>query len=311
MAVFDQEIEMFKREVSCAALLEQVAETWKLDKQESTRHALKYRRGAGKIIIVNHDQRGWWDPLSSAKGDVFSLVQHLDSSLNFGQVRQLLRLFVGVAPIFPRTKPGATDQTDRPAPATRWTNRRPLKPGSPGWRYLNIERGLPASILIHAASVDAVREGFRGSVWFGHRQNGVVSHVEVRGPIFKGSLRGGTKALFSLAAAGKHAVTRLAVTEAPIDALSLAAIEGLQLGTLYAATGGGMGAGTVAAIQDILEGMSTRGSGELASATDADPTGDAYAERHADLARGTGITFLRLRPTSGTDWNDVLKGQGA
>ena len=221
---------------------------------------------------MNHDQRGWWDPLSSAKGDVFSLVQHLDSSLNFGQVRQLLRLFVGVTPIFPRTKPGATDQTDRPAPATWWTNRRPLKPGSPSWRYLNTERGLPASILIHAASVDAVREGFRGSVWFGHRQNEVVSHVEVRGPIFKGSLRGGTKALFRLAAAG-----------------------------------GGMGAGTVAAIQDILEGMSTRGSGELASATDADPTENAYAERHAELARGTGITFLRLRPTSGTDWNDVLK----
>jgi len=26
-------------------------------------------------VIVNHDGRGWWDPASEAKGDIFSLVQ--------------------------------------------------------------------------------------------------------------------------------------------------------------------------------------------------------------------------------------------
>jgi hypothetical protein len=42
-------------------------------------------------VIVNHDGRGWWDPLSSTKGDIFDLVQFLDPSLNFGQVRKRLR----------------------------------------------------------------------------------------------------------------------------------------------------------------------------------------------------------------------------
>jgi hypothetical protein len=63
-----------------------------------TRRALKHRRGEGEIPIIDHDGRGWWDPLSPVKGDVFSLVQHFDPSLNFGQVLQVLRRFVGLSP---------------------------------------------------------------------------------------------------------------------------------------------------------------------------------------------------------------------
>jgi hypothetical protein len=82
MRIGDAELDLFRREVSCAALLECWPAGWRLDRRESTRRALKYRRGAGEILIINHDGHGWWDPLSSAKGDVFDLVQHLDP--NFG-----------------------------------------------------------------------------------------------------------------------------------------------------------------------------------------------------------------------------------
>ncbi len=85
-----------------------------------------------------------------------------------------------------------------------------------------------------------MRDGAYGSAWFAHRDEaGQVCHVEVRGPDFKGSLRGGTKTLFRLA--GGPSPTRLAVLEAPIDALSLAAIENVRRDTIYVATGGGMG----------------------------------------------------------------------
>ena len=54
------------------------------------------------IVIVNHDGRGWWDPLSEAKGDIFSLVQHLEPGLNFAKARHMLRGLVGgIAPTFP------------------------------------------------------------------------------------------------------------------------------------------------------------------------------------------------------------------
>ena len=52
----------------------------------------------GEIVIVNHGGRGWWDPLSEAKGDVFTLVQYLDPSLTFAGACRVLRGFAGITP---------------------------------------------------------------------------------------------------------------------------------------------------------------------------------------------------------------------
>ena len=73
MSEQDAEIQYLKASLSCAVLLERLPPVWRLDHAESTRRCLKYRRGADEIVIVNHDGRGWWDPLSEAKGDIFSL----------------------------------------------------------------------------------------------------------------------------------------------------------------------------------------------------------------------------------------------
>jgi hypothetical protein len=123
MQAEDAELEQFRRGVNCAALLEGWAPSWRLDRKESTRRALKYRREAGEVLIVNHDGRGWWDPQSTAKGDIFDLVQYLDPNLNFGQVRRELRRFVGVAPTFPQALSGADCRTldDAAPPAARVT----------------------------------------------------------------------------------------------------------------------------------------------------------------------------------------------
>ena len=139
----DAELDLFRRGVSCAALLERWPAGWRLDRRESTRRALKYRRGEGEILIINHDGHGWWDPQSAAKGDVFDLVQHLDPSLNFGQVRKELRRLIGVAPAFPEAlRPSLSDVSDRPV-AERWKRRPKLRPGSPAWSYL--QRAAPHS----------------------------------------------------------------------------------------------------------------------------------------------------------------------
>ena len=96
------------------------------------------------------------------------------------------------------------------------------------------------------------------------------------------------------------------ITEAPIDTLSVAAIEGIRADTLYAATGGGMGPGTVQAIERLLGQMAQCPDALLASATDANHAGERYAARHAELAAAAGIAFERLAPPLGADWNDVL-----
>jgi hypothetical protein len=95
-------------------------------------------------------------------------------------------------------------------------------------------------------------EGPGGSAWFPHLDgHGVVAHVDVRGPTYKGSLTGGAKSLFRLPPKGPS-LPRLVLAEAAIDALSVAAIESLRKDTLYIATGGGMGPGTIAALEEAL-----------------------------------------------------------
>ena len=196
----DTGLQLLRASVNCVAVLERTSCGWKLDMRQSTRRALKYRRREGEILIINHDGRGWWDPLSRAKGDVFDLVRHLDPSLNFGQVRQVLWRLLGEAPSFQ----GAPREEKSSAPtepiAERWSRRPRLRRGSATWRYLTDQRALTAAVIEHAAGQDAIREGHYGSAWFAHRDAGVISHVEIRGPDYKGSLRGGRKTLFRVLA---------------------------------------------------------------------------------------------------------------
>ena len=302
----DTELDLFRAQVNCAAVLENMGQPWRLDKDGSTKRAMKYRRAQGEILIVTHDGRGWWDPNSEAKGDIFTLVQHLDPSLNFGHVRQVLRKFVGITPRYePAERARKGQGADRPV-AERWAGRARLRAGCPAWRYLLEQRHLPADILFAAGEQDIIRDGAYGSAWFAHCSQGRVTHVEIRGPEFKGSLKGGDKTLF-LFRRGLVPVTRLVIAEAPIDALSIATLEGKRPESLYAATGGGMGPGTLAALEAICADLGPCPNTIVESAADANRPGDSFAERHAEIARAAGVAFRRLRPPDDLDWNDVLK----
>jgi hypothetical protein len=313
MSEQDVEIERLKAEVNCAALLERLPPVWRLDHAESTRRSLKYRRGGGEIIIVNHDGRGWWDPLSEAKGDIFTLVQHLDPGLNFGEARRMLRGFVGIVPAFPAALRARRTRASPLPVAARWERRRRLSRGSPAWRYLTEQRGLPEAILLSARAADAVREGPRGSAWFAHRDGtGLLTGIEMRGADYRNFSAGGDKTLFRLPGfrlpGGPGPLTRVAVCEAAIDALSLAAIERSRSDTLYAATAGGMGPETVVALRRLLQVLSSDPAGILIAATDADTAGRRHALRLAALATEAAVRFAAILPPDGlNDWNDALR----
>ena len=84
--------------VDCRTVLEHAG--WRLDRRESTRRAAKYRAGPGRIIIVTHEGRGWFDPLAEgAKGDVIGLAKYI-WSCDLGQACQRLRPLAGFAPSF-------------------------------------------------------------------------------------------------------------------------------------------------------------------------------------------------------------------
>ncbi|VFU16576.1 DUF3991 domain-containing protein [Methylocella tundrae] len=165
--------------------MERTPPPWRLDRQESTKTCLKYRRGKGEILIVSHGGRGWWDPTSDARGDVFDLVQRFDPSLNFGHVREILRAFAGLSPSFPLAERRREKSATSVTVAERYARRPRLRRRSAVWRYLAIERRLLQAVLDAAARADVLREGPHGSAWFAHRGgDSVVTHVDVRGPTY-------------------------------------------------------------------------------------------------------------------------------
>lgn len=168
------ELATLRERVRCELVLER--EGYRLDKEATAQRSaknLKFRRGEGEIIIVNHGGKGWWDPTNpdrSARGDVIKLVQHLKPGLNLGHVRRELRNLIGLEPSYEvkeRIKPSSTDANQKRDPAWMWEHRNPPQQGSAAWRYLSEERGLPDRILDAAAKQNLLREGPNGTAWFG------------------------------------------------------------------------------------------------------------------------------------------------
>ena len=289
-------IEELREKVSCAIVLEQAG--FSIDQRQSTRRAMKYRRG-DEIVIVTHEGRGWFDPRGEGKGDVFALAAYLDH-LDFRGSVDRVGALVGLSPAFSN----ALSTQARPRPPApldeRWLRRSTLRPGSAAWRYLAETRCLPAGTLRKALTGESLREGPHGSVWAAHRDDiGSIVGWEERGPNWRGFASGGAKSLFALGDADAH---RLCVTEAAIDALSLSALEGSPERTLYLSTGGGWSPRT----EETLLRLIARPGALLVAATDANDQGDAFAERLRRLADHAGRDWFRLRPPL-EDWNDVLK----
>ena len=293
-------IEDLRERVSCTAVLARAS--FALDRRESTRRALKFRR-ADDIVIVVHEGRGWWDPLSEAKGDVFLLVRHLER-LKFPEAVERVRELAGLPEpdiVFACPRRRGTQDVDIGA---RWAAKRLLSPKSSGWLYLATDRAIPPVILAAATAQGLLRQGPPGSAWMRHAEpGGAVVGWEERGATWRGFATGGQKMLFCF---GAEDASRICVTEAAIDALSLAAIEAdvavdlVKPDTLYVSTGGGWSPATETALRALAPGRN------LIAATDRDGQGEAYAARLGVLAAEVGATFARRRPI-GADWNEDVR----
>jgi hypothetical protein len=295
------DLENLKEKVACATLLGKAG--FAVDTKESTRRAVKWRRAA-EIIIVTHDGRGWFDPLSEAKGDIFSLVTHLEGG-DFADAIATVADLVGHDAVISNWTPPLPLRALPQDISARWNSRRAPWRGSATGTYLSLERSLPWTILQVAIAQNCLREGPYGSMWAAHTDDaGIVTGWEERGREWRGFASGGSKVLFRL---GSQNATRLCVVEAAIDAMSLAAIEGLREGTLYLSTGGGWSPTTDAA----LRALGSRSNAHLLAATDANVQGDTFADRLRQLAEEVGCGWQRLRPKvdhqNADDWNAMLQ----
>ena len=294
----DDELTELRARVDCRAVLERAG--WTLDERESTRGAAKYRHGVGRIVIVTHEGRGWFDPVNGGKGDVLALAQLVWGG-TLGHARKSLRPLAGLASAAP-AKPAAGEAEPRQVAAI-WDRAALPRPGSQAWRYLARERGLLADTIERGLAHSVLREGIYGTIWAAHQAAaGELTGWEMRGPNYKGFSKGGRKRLFRI---GATAPDRVAVTESAIDALSLAMIEDWRGGTLYVSTGGGWGVEA----GELLATM-VGGTAQLVIATDRGTGGELMALRLASLAGEWGVVAERLCPDA-HDWNDQVRGGAA
>ncbi len=136
-------------------------------------------------------------------------------------------------------------------------------------------------------------------MWAAHTDSSdTVTGWEERGPSWRGFATGGAKELFRL---GASDCTRVCVTEAAVDAMSLAALEELRDDTLYVSTGGGWAPAT----EDAIRALARRAKVLLVAATDNNRQGEVYAGRIRAIAEETGSRFARSRPRA-DDWNEDL-----
>lgn len=290
------DIEELRARVGCAALLEY--DGFAIDRKESTRRAVKFRRD-DDIIIVIHDDRGWFDARSDAKGDVFALAGYLHG-FGFAEALAVVGDLVAFQPTAPTWEKPLRQAHTMASVADRWNHRERPWRTSATWRYLHQYRALPWQVISAAIEADVLREGSYGSMWAKHvDKTGAVIGWEERGPDWRGFSTGGAKALFQF---GMNDAHRICVTEAAIDALSLAAIEQTRSDTLYVSTGGGWSTLTAQALEILASGEGAW----LVAATDNNVQGEVFADRLRQMADRASCDFSRLRPRC-EDWNEELQ----
>ena len=138
-------------------------------------------------------------------------------------------------------------------------------------------------------------------MWAAHSDSaGALTGWEERGPAWRGFASDGAKELFRFGPARSE---RICITEATIDAMSLAAIEIHRSDSLYVSTGGGWSPATDRAIRNLAK----RANARLVAATDNNRQGDVYADRVRAIAAEASVQYARSRPCAG-DWNEDLTG---
>ncbi|MBM3095044.1 DUF3991 domain-containing protein [Ensifer sp. T173] len=291
-----KDIKELRVRVGCTAVLEH--EGFTVDVKESTRRAVKFRRD-DDIVIVIHEGRGWFDARSDAKGDVFALASYLNG-IGFAEALAAVGDLVAFQPTAPVWEKPIRDTQTMASVTDRWNHRRRPWRASAMWIYLRQGRALPWQVVSAAIEADLLREGPYGSMWAKHvDEAGAVIGWEERGPDWRGFSTGGAKSLFRF---GGESARRICVTEAAIDALSLAAIERIRTDSLYVSTGGGWSPLTAQALEFLASQRETH----MVAATDNNVQGEVFADRIRQMADGTGCDFSRLRPRC-EDWNEELK----
>lgn len=304
------ELESFKTEID----LRHFAADWgyQLSPRESSTSGTVMRGSDGSKIRVTRGTDGhylYWnchDELDS--GSIVDFLQKR-SGANLGQVRQQLRSWIGKGwNALPSPPPSwelsdlVPIQRDLAAVQAQADGMRQLVRGVHS--YLNNHRGVPAETAANPRFCEKVRIDDRGNLAFIHINRDGISGFELKNHDFTGFSKAGAKGLFaSTCYAEDH---RLVFSEAAIDCLSYATLEGMHRTRFVSLSG----QPSPEQLELARAAMVKLPSGEIVLAFDNDEGGDKLVERFTAMFGEIGREGLSLRvhrpETRGRDWNEEL-----
>ncbi|MEM6469601.1 MAG: toprim domain-containing protein [Planctomycetota bacterium] len=298
-----QELEKFKTEID----LRQFAASYGFElnrKKSSKRSAVMSHSNGDKLVITRTDSQRYvyFNVFGNDSGTIIDFLQARGGG-SIGEIRKTLRQWTGserALPVakLPELKPA---EFDAEGVAKAWEAA--CEP--PGFnRYLQFERKIPAKIYCHDAFKESIRVGRRGNILFAHRNGGELTGFEVKNRGFTGFSPGGAKSLFRSASVGPEAV--LIITETAIDALSVAALAGVN-GKRFVSLAGQPSRLQINALRDFIQSIPQLK--QIYLAFDHDEGGRKLSKMlKGALQIGKNIQFVdRFPPGEGQDWNDVLK----
>lgn len=306
------ELETFKTRVNLTEFA--ASEGFVLDIKASSRNSAVMRHPAGDKIIVARGEDGHWVFFSTRdpgdNGTIIDFVQRRKGG-TLGQVRQVLRPWIGSTPAPERARLDPNQYVRDLAPVTRdlvAVRARFEAMGSvePGNVYLTRERCIPSWLLTHPAVADTIRVDERGNVCLAHQNEDGLCGYEIKNVGFTGFASGGVKGLWSVTL--EEPVRVLVVAETALDGLSYLAIRGGR-DTRIVSIAGQPNPEQPRLLRTAMQELPA--GGRVIAAMDRDAGGDSLTEClrgiFTELGRGD-LALIDDRPeVQGTDWNDELR----
>ena len=304
------ELEDFKNRINLSEFAASMG--YELDRKGTSRNSAMMVSPLHEKIIIAKGHDGHWIYFTVGcdhdSGSIIDFVKHR-KGLNLGQIRQHLRPWLGGSTPLPRPPASSYVQQLEPVPRDILGVRARLEampPVTAHHPYLVEQRAIPLHVIIHPCFQDRIRTDARGNAVFPHWNETGKCGYEVKGQAFTGFASGGTKGLWC--SRPRKTDTRLVIAETAIDALSYAALHGVDC-SRFVSVAGQMSKDQAALLTSAMNKM--LGGSTVIAATDNDDGGHALAGQIKalhDAQKHPQITFKREHPpTPGHDFNDVLR----
>ena len=309
MLARNDELELFKSEINLCDYAAAVG--FVLDRKASSRCSVVMRHLCGdKIVIARTPSRHWvyFNVHGGASEDCGTIIDFVQARQNvsLGGVRKELRSWLGSSTPSKLSSTSSMPIVLEPSEhnaikvLSNWMRAKQIDNSHP---YLVNDRRIPSSLVTNPIFADRFRTDGRSNVLFPHWNNyGELCGYEVKNRQFTGFSPGGAKGLWCSRPRSNDQV--MVVAETAIDALSAAAILGIDRKRFFS-TAGQISPTQAICIRSAADMMPDKA--EIWLAFDNDEGGRKLSQQVQTELRNNPRTIVERFPANaGDDWNDVL-----